>query len=296
MRILSTIFLLVVVPSCGCGPEAPSGETDGVTTIDTLTSGISPTSTMITTDMNMEETEKDSSVVLDMGKAPLSCDLITQACPEGQKCNPSGFGTGNPLTGEAICVPLEPLAKPLKTPCSLLGDYLDGTDDCELGAVCVSNGDDTGECKKICVVDTDPAIFCEPEEECYDPGCLNCFWGLCTRPCDPREPESCPRRLCLPSGHTTFTCFPDQSRDEGQQGDPCEFLNVCDPGLLCLDGSQVFGCPEDTASCCSAFCSTDKPDPCPHQENGMKCVPWFAESEMPLPQQANLGICSLPTP
>lgn len=269
--------------ACPAGPQGSGGDAG------------TPTSTGASTPTTEPTYDTHAfGPVLDMGQHYTRCDLAQQDCPEGQKCNPSALGTGSVFSGARICVPEVPDAKPPYAPCSPLGSTADGTDDCELGSACL--GDDV-ECRQLCNIDGQGAPPCPPEEQCFELGCAVCEWGLCRRPCDPREPTSCPvGDACLPGDPAIFHCVGDLSGDDGQAGDPCEFLNNCDPGLLCVTADQVPGCDPASISCCVRFCSTDAPNTCPNQDQGATCLPFFTAADMPLPQFINLGTCTAPTP
>ena len=44
---------------------------------------------------------------------------------------------------------------------------------------------------------------------------------------------------CYPRGiNEVFTCVPDASGEMGVYGDPCEYINVCDPGLFCASAES----------------------------------------------------------
>ncbi len=224
------------------------------------------------------------------------CDLAAQDCPRGQKCNPSGVECQSIFCGPSLCIPLVPDAKPPGSPCSVLGDLLDGTDDCELGSVCLFPDDlGNGQCHAMCRIDSDPkhAISCSPAGTmCNPPACQDCNWGYCDQPCDPRELDACAAdEVCIGYTEALF-CQLDASGDDGQAGDPCEFLNACDPGLRCADAASIPGCV-GSSGCCAPFCSTDQANTCPNKAQGEVCVPWFVD-EQPPPELANLGVCALP--
>ena len=109
--------------------------------------------------------------------------------------------------------------------------------------------------------------------------------------CDPLL-QDCPGEdACLPAGDA-WACLLDLSGpDAGTDGDPCEYENACDPGLLCMDGARVPGC--QTAGCCASFCDLEEPNTCPLKDQGAECVPYYAIGEAP-PGKENLGFCGLP--
>ena len=117
--------------------------------------------------------------------------------------------------------------------------------------------------------------------------------NLCLSNCDPLL-QNCggPDDLCIPNGDS-FVCVEDDSGEEGQSNDPCEFPNVCDPGLVCLDPATAgAGCDPAAGGCCTPFC--EFPDSaCPNPDQS--CVQWF--DPMMLPEndpQLDIGVCAVP--
>jgi hypothetical protein len=78
----------------------------------------------------------------------------------------------------------------------------------------------------------------------------------------------------------------------GDRGDPCEFVNVCHPGLCCINADSVAGC-QGSLGCCTPFCDTTAPNACPGMAEGEECVPYWAEGEGP-PEYEHVGVCALP--
>ena len=115
---------------------------------------------------------------------------------------------------------------------------------------------------------------------------------VCLDTCDPLA-QSCPEnQICFFDGVDTFICDFDASGDEGQYGDPCAFINVCDYGLFCATQESVPDCAS-TDGCCSPFCNTMEPNTCPGAP-AQECVPWYAEGQVPPPGQENIGACAVP--
>ncbi|MBK7828168.1 hypothetical protein [Nannocystis sp.] len=287
---------IVLTSSDGGGTGVPatsdSPSTSATSTSPTATSPTSTSGDPVTT--THADTSGDGETFVVRGDAGvLGCDLAEQSCPAGQKCNPSGMGSGSVFNGTPICVPLAPDPKPHGSPCSVLGDELDGTDDCELGTVCLFPDDQgVGECHKLCGIFSDPDPGCAPGDQCAGLACQSCFWGFCDAPCDPLDSNTCDAgEVCLPNVDQWF-CILDASGAEGQAGDSCEVANGCDPGLLCTNAAEIPGC-DAPDGCCSPFCSTDKPNTCPNKAMGELCVPYYAEGQAP-PQFVTLGLCSLP--
>ncbi len=94
--------------------------------------------------------------------------------------------------------------------------------------------------------------------------------------------------LCV-ANQGSFSCAVDASGDAGAYGDPCEFLNVCDPGLACLNPENLPDCDMQNAGCCTPFCDLGNPS-CPDQ--ALNCTAWFEEGQAPNGFE-NLGICVL---
>ncbi len=192
------------------------------------------------------------------------------------------------------CVPIVPNPKPPGEPCSMLGDPFDGTDDCQADVVCLFPDEQgIGQCHALCNVESYGGVLsCPPELQCVGPLCQECFWGFCDAPCDPRELDACkPGELCVDLS-SSWSCAVDASGEEGQAGDACEFINVCDPGLACLSADVVVGC-EGSSGCCSPFCATEQPNTCPNAAQGEQCVSYYEEGQAP-PQLSTLGVCAVP--
>jgi hypothetical protein len=96
------------------------------------------------------------------------------------------------------------------------------------------------------------------------------------------------------SGHTclwggeSFICVLDASGEQGQYGDPCEYLNECDPGLICINPEYVPGCMAN--GCCTPWCDLTDPS-CPGATQ--QCLPWFEQGVAP-PGYDTVGICGVP--
>lgn len=222
------------------------------------------------------------------------CELTAQECAPGLKCMPySDDGTGA-IWNAAACFPVVPDPADVGEPCQWIGGTWSGYDDCGWGQVCWSfDQDQPAVCKELCLAD-------HPEDfstyTCMDPlavphiGCQNCFC-TCEIPCDPLAQECAEGQECVPTLEL-FECVPDASGDAGAYGDPCEYINVCDPGLMCTEGARVPGC-EDEIGCCSPFCDLTQPNTCPGAAEGQLCLPWYQEGDPP-PGLEDVGLCALP--
>jgi hypothetical protein len=187
------------------------------------------------------------------------------------------------------CVPVDPKGGEPGDPCIVYGSAVSGVDSCVLSAMCWDVDPATNE--GICI----PFCGGSPANPvCDDPGwrCSISHDGtliLCLPFCDPLE-QDCPDGAACYGFDTSFVCLSEGQA--GAYGDPCEFANACDPGLACVDASDVPGCTD--VGCCSPYCDlSDQTMPCPGAGAGQECVPWFDEGTAPS-QYANLGICVVP--
>lgn len=303
-------LLLASLPACSPAPAGSTGEAATTRSSDE-TLGASATSNDVPTETAATGTPATSDAasgtsggpdptggtpfIAKPDAEPAACDLEEQNCPAGQKCNPSSIGCGSITCGEPICVPVVRDPQPPGAPCSVLGDGEDGTDDCELGSVCLFfHEEGVGHCRALCNVETHRPIdtTCPPDTVCLPIACQSCFWSYCEAPCDPRDPGTCEAgQACVVAPDAT-KCVLDSSGDEGEAGDPCTFLNSCDPGLHCAGAMYVAGCTSNDG-CCSPYCSTDQPNTCPGEAQGEQCLPLFEEGMAPSGLDT-LGLCALP--
>jgi hypothetical protein len=177
------------------------------------------------------------------------------------------------------------------------GSGVSGLDDCELGAMCWDVDPETleGTCVPFCVGSADNPYCEDPNRSCSISGSGRLI--LCFPTCNPIE-QDCPvGEACYPI-QDDWSCAPDASGEQGAYGDPCEFINVCDPGLVCLSASAVppgQAC-EGAAGCCSEIC--DITDPlgdlqCAGAAEGQTCQPWYEPGSAPQ-GYADVGVCALP--
>lgn len=273
-----------------------SGSSNGPVTDDS-SSGAADTSSSTTTFAGSSSSVGDDAAgcpfvcASDIG-ASGSCDLWAQDCPLGQKCTPWANDAGFSWN-DTRCVPIADDPAQPGEPCTVASIYLDGIDDCELGAMCwnVEPVSMMGTC----------VAFCEGSEaapSCVDPAtqCTIANEGvliLCLPLCNPLAQDCGEGEACypIPDG---FTCTPD-APGGAEYGGACEFVNVCDPGQFCDETFGVPGCM-GTQGCCNAFCDLAAEDPnadCPDAAQGQTCIPWFEPGEAP-PGFATLGRCALP--
>jgi hypothetical protein len=136
--------------------------------------------------------------------------------------------------------------------------------------------------------------FCMGSENnpiCADPGhqCTINSEGtliLCIPNCNPLT-QDCPVHEGCYEADDSFRCAPDASGDDmGATADPCEYVNVCDPGLYCAPADDVPGCA--SSGCCSSHCNLQAPDCL----DGQECLPYFDEGKAP-PGYENVGVCGV---
>ncbi|MBK8263467.1 MAG: hypothetical protein IPK80_19255 [Nannocystis sp.] len=255
------------------------------------TEGMSSTSGVMTTS-GATETTTGSSTMDPTDTEPVcedpscECDLWKNNCPEGQKCMPWA-NDGGSSWNSTKCSPLD--ANPGKPgePCKVEGNGVSGVDNCEAGAMCWGVNHETmeGYCIGFCDGSWEDFSCSEPNTQCHISG--NGVLILCFPTCDPLLQNCEGGDLCLWGGES-FICALDASGEEGQYGDPCEFANVCDPGLICINPEYVPGC--QAGGCCTPWCDINE-FTCPGE--GQDCLPWFEDGVAP-PGYENVGVCGVP--
>jgi hypothetical protein len=227
------------------------------------------------------------------------CHMHVQDCAAGLKCMPYSTD-GSWWWNATACFPIVPDAQDLGEPCRWFGSPWSGYDDCGWGQVCWTLGDDeTGECKGLCLTDDPDAgnydnydmYTCEDPHAIPNIGCQDCFC-VCETPCDPLGQNCGDGQECIPLGNL-FQCVPDASGDMGAYGDPCEFINVCDPGLVCLGAEAVPGGCGGAFGCCTPLCDVTQPNTCPGAAEGQICQRWYEPGEAPVGLE-NVGVCTVP--
>ena len=234
------------------------------------------------------------------------CDPWCQDCPEGQKCMPKGEPKTYTFT-TTVCTPIAPAPKAPGQPCTAPGGQFGGTDDCQERAICWNVDSETNE--GVCVA------TCGGTPDTPDCGTIDsyCYFQegsvllLCLPWCSPLTLSSCASEdTCVLAGpdllmaaaapppydpnEVDFKCLLRQG-PLAPQATPCPLVNVCDPGLACVDATLVPNCDPDAApGCCARWCDLAQPD-CPE---GGTCQP-ILQPDPDLPQEfADLGLCLLP--
>lgn len=226
------------------------------------------------------------------------CDIFDpRACPDGQKCMP--WSTTGGLDWNAwSCFPVDEDPAGIGEACHVSKGMLSGIDDCEKGSMCWNADPETfeGTCFPFCIgSDRDP-VCADPDRFCDISGDGTPY--LCTPLCDPLA-QDCPAgEACLPDGEW-WICVFDGSGATGAYGDPCDFINECDPGLVCQDPSTVPpGQPcEGAPGCCTELCGLGDPlgdAQCAGAAEGQTCQPWYDGIVDPPAGFENVGLCALP--
>ncbi|MDC0720221.1 hypothetical protein [Nannocystis bainbridge] len=254
----------------GGGPPAgPETTTTAATTDDTQTSSSAPTTSG--------------------GPIAGECDVWMQDCPAGAKCVPFD-STGTGVVDDTRCVEIADPAGKAGDPCQAEGGIV-GLDDCDAGLLCwLLDADGLGTCTPMCE-GAPAAPTCAGGLVCdVSTGGL---LALCLTSCNPLTPTCPSGQICIPSAAGGFVCDGDVSGDAGFYGDPCEFLNVCDPGLLCSAGPNVPGC--GTPGCCTEFCDLALAESMPAMCSGapeQECLPFY-DAGMAPPGLEDVGLCGI---
>lgn len=253
----------------------------------TTTSSTSSTSEGSSTGSMTSETTGDCAFIGCHDLPPPSCSAFEQDCPEGYKCTiwASDGGSG---WDDTRCVMVDPNPKPPGEVCVAL-DGLTGIDNCELGAYCWDVDPQTheGTCISFCAGTSQDPI-CEAGYACISLQRGGADAGICFPGCHPLEYDCAADELCIPAWGG-WQCAPDSSGDAGAYGDLCEFINACDPGLVCFGAEYLPGC--EGSGCCTPLCQLGAPNTCPGENQ--VCIPWYDDGEAPEGYE-DVGVCGIP--
>ena len=213
------------------------------------------------------------------------CSPWDQDCCPLEQCVPWANDGGDSFNSNR-CSPVADAPAAVGEPCTVMGSAVSGLDDCELGAICWNVDPDTleGTCVAQCTGD-ESAPVCPQDLVCSiaGEGSVN----VCLPPCNPLL-ANCPiGEACFGYGEQ-FVCT--SLPESAQYGEPCHWINACDPGLVCVDG-ETFGC--DDPACCTSLCDVTEGDPnpaCPDAAAGQTCVPWDEVGDA-APGFEDLGVC-----
>jgi hypothetical protein len=281
-----------VAPSAGSGGSTGNNSTDATSTSMPTSTTATPTSTgPSTSDPSCADgclTSEPGGVLVtpDAGESPVPCDTYAQDCEDGQKCAPWATESGAPWQSSK-CVPVTGDRLPGE-PCTAEGEGVSGLDDCVKAAFCW-NVDEQGHgvCVALCGGASDQPTCEQPGFECAVLG-GEAIWSPCLAICQPLVQDCADDELCLPTSGIYF-CVPDGSDEMGAAFDPCEVLDECDAGLLCLGPASASECDQGTTGCCQPMCSiADGGASCPGE--GQSCLAFYE----PQPEGfEDVGYCSL---
>lgn len=216
------------------------------------------------------------------------CDIWNwDDCPEGQKCTAVACEVGGSAWDSNVCRDIQGDAQHGDDCMYTDGSGVSGNDTCAEGLMCWNADADTGlgTCIAFCTGSPD-APMCPLGYNCHIPG--NGTLPLCFEACDPLA-DDCPSNdVCVPTG-VSYDCVLDASGDMAPYGTPCNYINVCNPGLACVDAAGVPepSC-ENSAGCCSPFCNVFEPSICPGE--GQTCEPVYDPQP---PGFEHVGVCTI---
>lgn len=287
-----------LVMACSPAPSSSDGSSGG----DDSETGAVPTSGTgepeVTSSSSGGDSSSSSGAVEDETDTGVigdgECDPWLQDCPDGLKCMAYAEPGVNHFTGNK-CTPVAQNPGVAGDPCYADGGWSTGVDDCDYGLACWNIDPETSEgvCMAWCTGSADAAT-------CPDAGDTCVFWvpgfaHICLSLCDPLLQDCDGPESCLPNWAKQgeeWVCSLDYSFDEGQEFDPCEYSNACDPGMICTDPKSAIECDPGAIGCCISVCDTSAPNSCEGQ--GAECQGFYGEEPAP-PNYANVGLCSLPS-
>lgn len=227
----------------------------------------------------------------DGGGVSIECSVWDQDCGEGEKCS-AWANDGGTAWNATRCVPLDPNPAQPGDPCTVEGSGISGIDTCDVSSMCWDVDPETNEgtCVAFCTGSENAPVCDNPTTSCSiaNEGVLI----LCLPTCDPILQDCAEGQACYPIDDS-FVCAPDASgEDAGADNDPCEYINACDQGNICVNPEIVDGCPAGSGGCCQAVCDLSDPmaTGCTANET---CEPWFEEGNVP-PGYEDVGVCALP--
>jgi len=295
-RNLSLAAALALAACNGDKNQTSGASSTGDGSSSTGSSSTSTSSSGTTEDPTTSGTTGSSSstgaffVPSDMSSPP-QCDQWKQDCPEGQKCMPYS-GDGDFSWESLKCVDVMPNPGQVGDDCMAEGG-VSGIDNCDKGLMCwdVDPMTNVGVCVAMCVGSPDA-----PSCESNDASCLISNMGvltLCLPKCDPLVQDCAGDNLCIPNPQdgAAFLCLLDASGDEGQEFDPCQYINSCDKGFFCAVPTLANECDPNSTGCCLPFCDITMMPMC--NGAGQECLPWYG-MDTPAPGYEDVGYCGIP--
>lgn len=217
------------------------------------------------------------------GVVPGECSTYDQDCPADQKCMP--FSNDGGAWNELGCFPLNPVHQ-VGDECSVEESATSGVDNCDATSMCwdVDTKTNQGICAAFCGGTQDNPTCENQGDTCVqnNEGVIS----LCLSACDPLLQDCGGTSTCVPAAEG-FACVPDASGADGQPGDPCSYVNACDPGSFCASADISGAC--DVGLCCTSYCALDEEDIC---GGPSVCVPYYPKGLAP-PDLENVGFCGV---
>jgi hypothetical protein len=222
------------------------------------------------------------------------CSVWDQDCPDGEKCMPWS-NNGDPTWNATKCVMVDPDPGQPGDACTVEGSGVSGVDTCAVASMCWDVDPETnqGTCIAFCQGTENNPLCNDPQTTCSitNDGVLI----LCLPNCDPLL-QDCPDGQACYGIADGYVCAPDVSGEMGAFADPCEAINVCDPGLECVVAGGVPDCA-GAMGCCTEFCDLSNPTAtaeCAGSGGGQECLPAFEPGSAP-PGYEDVGYCLIPT-
>ncbi len=295
----TVVWLLAV----GCGPQVDLEDGSTSTSVGSSTGPVqtSVDPTVATSSMTVATSSADvstSGADPDEGGSstgvviPEDCSILEQDCPRGYKCMPWADNGGSSWN-DTKCVPIVADPSAAGEPCTVVGSGTSGEDDCDGTSMCWDVDPETniGTCQLFCIGPEESPTCADPCQVCPQSGDGAIL--LCFDACDPLAQNCDPGQACY-GINDYFMCAPDASPRGTGIGSPCEYINVCPPGMACLGAEAVPGCDEGIG-CCAPYCPVGGADPCPGLLPGTTCTAWYEEGDNPQEQcqLAPPGVCIL---
>ncbi|MCA9690122.1 MAG: hypothetical protein R3A51_16555 [Nannocystaceae bacterium] len=294
------MFLAPIVAlalACGSGDGGPTAGSDGSTS-ETGASESSSASTA-SSDSTTDPTGSDSGSSDGVPDSPVggnTCSLLSQDCPEGEKCVPWNEDGGIFPTG-VKCVQEFPNPDTIGSKCTVQ-QFGSGEDSCEKGSMCLDlDNDGEATCIEFCMGDNQSDSYCMDNN--YT--CVELFVPvvpLCFRKCDPLVQDCPDGEGCFMDapmlGAEGFVCMPlvqNLSPGGGVYGEGCIAMSNCVPGYSCVFAENVPDC-NGNVYCCTPWCNITEDQPCLEYDEKLNCIPWYTEGTAP-PGFEQVGICGI---
>lgn len=248
--------------------ETEAGEQDGSSAGESggpQDTGSDPNPTSSTAPAETGESEGGSSEtgmpfieMKDIPDGAVECNPFAQDCKDGFKCVPWANDGSTSWNADKCEMIREGDTKVAGDACFADAGGVGGIDDCAKGFFCWNvDAMMNGFCVQLCTGSADAPDCEDTDTTCavYNMGTL----PLCLSRCDPSLQDCPDGEGCIKNpSDDGFLCVPDASGEEGQQHDPCEFANACDPGQVCSPTTASSDCDPNAIGCCQPICSLNE--------------------------------------